>query len=76
VEKRIKSAVGNKMDSKLYEVVADISIRLASLEDLLMEKGVITKEDYSKSVKDSAKKFAVVAEKILSERKDKNTILQ
>jgi hypothetical protein len=35
------------MEDKLYEAVASILLRITSLEKLLIDKGVIDKEDYA-----------------------------
>jgi hypothetical protein len=63
------------MQDKVFETLADILLRLSSLEKVLIDKGVITKEDYVESLKGSANEFQKLMEQMISEQKH-NKVLQ
>lgn len=63
------------MQDKVFETIADILLRLSSLEKVLIDKGVITKDDYVEALKGSADDFKKVMEEVISEQRN-NKVLQ
>jgi hypothetical protein len=55
------------MNEKLIETVLDLSIRLTSLENVLLKKNIITKEEYIVELKLAAEKLQKTIEQLAAE---------
>lgn len=70
--KNIKNVAAGKMLKEINpQIVADLIIRLSSLENLLIEKKVILQEEYFNEVKNTTEKVVAEAVKMLNESEEK-----
>lgn len=54
-------------NDKLYEAVASVLLRVTSLEKVLIDKGVISKEEYMAVLDDSVKQLQQVTQQMVIE---------
>ena len=54
-------------NDKFYEAVASVLLRVTSLEKVLIDKGVISKEDYMSVLNESVKQLQKVTQQIVAD---------